>query len=157
MDKYQFLNDNLDRQLLWIARADSRLKFIVPMCLAMFGTLAAKSPELGCWEVKQAIPSFFAVLFLTLSLLFCFLATFPQTKGKKPSQIYFGGIIKTPLNDFPTKISETDEQDILTDLAFQCHINADIADKKFKWIQKAQFVLFIASLFWTCAIYFLWS
>lgn len=157
MEKYQFLNDNLDRQLAWISKSDSRLSFIVPIALAMLAALAAKAPELKIWTVEIWLFVGLSAVFLFTTLIFCLCATFPRTDAKKESNIFFGGILTRDIDEFSSQVMALDDIQILEDIAFQVHINAEIASSKYKWIQGALFTLFLASVFWIIALYVVWS
>ena len=151
------MNDNLNRQLSWIDKADLRLAFIVPLALAMIASIATKAPAINNWDVALWVWVPFSFLFLSLTLVFCVCATFPRTDGKKPSSLFFGGIIESNIDEYASNALRVEEEEVLRDLAHQVHINAEIAATKYGWIQKALFTLILASIFWAFTIYTLWS
>lgn len=157
MDRYQFLNDNLDRQLAWISKSDKRLSFVVPIALAMLASLAAKAPELEDWTATIWTFVGLASIALSITLIYCLCATFPRTDAKKNSNIYFEGILSKEIDQFAQEAVSLDDVAIQEDLAFQIHINAEIASTKYKLIQKALFTLFLSSFLWVIALYILWS
>lgn len=157
IETYQFLNDNLDRQLSWIDKSDIRLAFIAPLSLAMLASLASKTPVITEWSIAIWMWLLFSTFFLFLTLIFCVCATFPRTDGKKDSVVFFGEIIKKDIDTFADEILIITEADVLKDLVYQIYINAEIASIKYGWIQKSLFTLILASVFWLFAIYTLWS
>lgn len=157
INKYQYLNDNLNRQLHWIDKADLRLAFIVPLTLAMLASISAKSPSLSKWDAALWMWIPFSIFFLSLTLVFCICATFPRITGKKKSNVFFRGILEKDIDEYASQVTSIEEEDALIDLAYQVHINAGIAATKFNWIQKALFTLILASIFWAFTIHALWS
>lgn len=147
----------MNRQLSWIDKADLRLAFIVPLALAMLASIATKAPAINKWDVELWVWVPFSVLLLSFTLVFCVCATFPRTDGKKPSSVFFGGVLESNIDDYASKALEIEEEEVLRDLAYQVHINAEIASAKYGWIQKALFTLILASVFWAFTIYSLWS
>ena len=157
MDLLSVLESILSRQLAWIAAADAKTSFIFPVASAMCGLLAALAPEPGCWSIAAAVCTAIATLFLVLSILFCAFATFPRTDGPPGSNIYFDGISNRNSDQFISDMQQLDESSHLADLARQCHINAQIASVKFKWVKFALASLFVAALPWVLSLYFLYS
>lgn len=147
------LQDILDKQLLWISAADSRLALVLPVSTAMLGALAATAPELTEWTLAGGIPASLAVLFLVLAIAFCSLAAFPRTSGPAGSIIFFEGIASRELAQYRTQIDTADDTHYANDLIQQCHINAVIASAKFVWVKRSMRCLMLASIPWAIAIY----
>jgi Pycsar effector protein len=142
----------LDKQLNWIAAADSRLSLVLPLSTAMLGALAVYAPKPSTWILAAGIPAAFALFFLTLSIIFCAVASFPRTSGTKGSLIFFEGINSRDLTQFKATIMSAKEIDFQDDLLQQCHINAQIASAKFTWVKRGMCSLLIAMLPWAFAI-----
>lgn len=157
MNKIDFLEKNLAWQLGWIQAADNRLALILPLSTAMLGALAAIAPSANKWTVGAAIFASFAVVLLGLSVLFCAFSSFPRTDGPKGSVVFFGGIAAREIEQFRSAIKDLTDDGYLEDLARQCHINAQIADTKFTWVKRGLVCLFLATLPWALAIFFLYS
>jgi hypothetical protein len=157
MDKIELTSNILDRQLSWIAAADSRATLIVPLSTAMLGALAAVAPRPAEWSVGAGISASFAVVFLFLSLLFCAFTSFPRTDGPKGSLIYFGGIACKDPDSYVEELLSSDAPDLQRDLALQCHINAEIATKKFLWIKRAMGCLLVSIVPWACSVYLIYQ
>lgn len=157
MDKIELTNKILDRQLTWIAAADSRATLIVPLSTAMFGALAAVAPEPAEWSVGAGISASFSVVFLFLSLLFCAFTSFPRTDGPSGSLVYFGGIADKDRDSYVEALLSCNATDLERDLALQCHINAEIASKKFVWIKRAMGCLLASIVPWANAVYHIYQ
>ena len=157
MEKIDYLEKELSRLLSWIQAADSRLSLVLPLSTAMLGTLAVLAPQFANWSIISAILTSFAVLFLLLSLIFSAYALFPRTTGQKESLIYFSGITSRELAQYFISVNDCDTEKYKDDLINQCHINAQIAEKKFKWVQRSMVCLFISAIPWSLSIFILYS
>jgi hypothetical protein len=157
MDKLKFLESNLDRQLVWIQAADSRIFLVLPISTAMLGLLAALLPELASLNTIQAIFVSFAAFFLILSIVFAACASFPRTEGPKGSVVYFSGINDKELDQFRTAIDALDEESLISDVTAQVHVNAQIASKKFSWVRKSVGCLFASLLPWATALLMIYT
>lgn len=158
IDQVDFLEANLARQLGWIAAADSKVSFVFAIDTAMLGVLAAVSPTTGsAWGVAPAICAAFAVALGLATLLFLCFASFPRTKGPKSSLVYCGGIAQRDANQFRDAVARLSLESYATDLAAQCHRNAEIASRKFIWVQRALVSLYLSVLPWGVAILLLYN
>lgn len=153
MLKVDQMENLLNRQLAWIAAADSRLSLVLPLSTAMLGALAVYAPKASMWNLASGIPAAFAIFFLCLSILFCALASFPRTKGTKGSVIFFEGINARSAEQYHSTMISLKESDYLNDLIQQCHINAAIASTKFTWVKRGMSSLFASVIPWAYAIY----
>lgn len=152
-DRVGFLEHSLARHLDWIAAADSRASFVFAADTAMLGVLAAVSPKIGSgWAVAPAIFATFAAVFGLATLLFLSFASFPRTKGPKNSLIYFGGVSQRDADQFRDAISDLTLDSYIADLSAQCHRNAEIAARKFTWVQRAMIALYLSVAPWVVAI-----
>lgn len=155
--KIEFLEKELDRLLSWVQSVESRMSWVLPLSTAMLGALAVLAPTYAKWTILPAITSAFAVLFLVLSIAFSALSSFPRTSGPKGSLIYFGGIVSKDLDQYSKAISDLSKKEYFEDLVRQCHRNAQVAERKFTWIQRALGCLFIAAAPWVVSVYLLYS
>lgn len=147
----------LARLLEWGRAADARLGFILPLSTAMLGVLAALSPSPGSWSMFAGIMSAFAGFFLFLSVGFSALSSFPRTNGPLGSMIYFRGITAKERAQYEQAFRALTNEEYLTDLVRQCHRNAQIAERKFTWIQRSIACLYVASVPWTLGIFELYA
>lgn len=156
MNRVDVLEKELDRLLQWVRAAESRLALVLPLSAAMLGALAASIPRVFEWTAVAAIAASFAAFFLVLSILFSAFATFPRTTGPKGSLIYFGGIDTFELEQFKSKMTELSEDEYVDDLVSQCHRNAQIATKKYMWVQRSMGTLLISVIPWTVSLFSLY-
>lgn len=152
-----YLEKELNRLLLWIQSVETRLSWILPLSTAMLGAIAVLAPNHTKWTIFPAVMSAFSVVFLVLSVVFSALSSFPRTTGPKGSLIYFGGIVSKELDQYSKAVIELTKEEYLQDLTRQCHRNAQVAERKFAWIQRALGCLFLAAAPWTISIYLLYS
>lgn len=143
----------LDKQLGWIAAADSRLSLVLPLSTAMLGALAVYATTPSAWTLMAGIPAAFALFFLSMSIVFCACASFPRTNGTKCSLVFFGGIVSRDAAQFRADIKAAQKGDLQDDLIDQCHINAQIASTKFTWIKRGMASMLAAMLPWAFAMY----
>lgn len=151
-DRIALLEKELDRLLQWVRAAESRLALVLPLATAMLGALAVSIPDALNWTVLSGIAASFSVFFLALSILFSALATFPRTTGPKGSLVYFGGIEAMEPDQFKKAVSSLTDDRYIDDLSSQCHRNAQVAAKKYAWIQRAMACLFLASAPWAITL-----
>lgn len=143
----------LDKQLGWITSADSRLSLVLPLSTAMLGALAIYATNPSAWTLMAGIPAAFAIFFLSLSIIFCACASFPRTTGTKGSLMFFEGIVSRDLSQYRAAVKSTERDKFQDDLIQQCHINAQIASKKFTWVKRGMGSMLTAMLPWAFAIY----
>jgi len=147
----------LTRLLDWVRAAESRLALVLPLSTAMLGALAVLAPASSQWSVSAAISAAFAAFFLVLSIAFTALASFPRTTGPKRSLIHFGGIVSRDLMQYEAEVKSITSDQYVDDLIRQCHRNAQIAERKYAWVQRSMACLFIAALPWVIALFTLYS
>lgn len=146
----------LSRQLTWIASSDSKASFIFPVAAAMLGVLAAVAPSPTAWSVSSGIFASIATILLLLCIGFCALSAFPRTHGPKGSVVFCEGICSKELAQYESELLGISEENYLSDLARQIHINASIAASKFGWIKRSLLCLFVSALPWALSIYLLY-
>jgi len=157
VDKIAFLEKEIDLLLGWIKAIERRITLILPLSTTMLGALALLAPKPSEWLVWAGIFSAFAVFFLISSIVCAAISSFPRTDGPKGSLIFFGGIAKKEKEQYKSEIENLSEGKYIEDLIAQCHINAQIAEKKYSWIQKSMACLFFSSLPWSISVYFFYS
>ena len=151
------MESELSRLLEWVRGADSRVKLVLPLSTGMLAALSLFAPVASKWTVLAAITTSFAVCFLLLSLAFAALASFPRTAGPKGSLIFFGCIVTKDLAQYDAAVRAMSEDQYLDDLIRQCHRNAQIAERKYAWIQRAMSCLFLSALPWIVSLFILYS
>ena len=151
-EKIERAEKALERLLTWINAADSRVRLVLPLSTAMLGALAVLAPAQDKWTVCAGILTSISGILLFLSIVFTACASFPRTTGPLGSTIYFGGIVSRELEQYKMVIGEQSDDQYLDDLLCQCHRNAQVAERKFNWVQKAMMSLFLATLPWLLAI-----
>jgi hypothetical protein len=149
--------EKLSRILDWIRSADSRLRFVLPLAIAMLGVISALIPPPSLWTLLGGISASFSVFFLILSIVFCAFSTFPRTSGPLGSLIYFGGITTRELAQYERDFRSMSDDDYLADLLNQCHRNAQIAQAKFTWLQRSIACLFFSLIPWIVGLYEFYS
>ncbi len=155
--RIDLLEKELSRLLLWTQSVEIRMSWVLPLSTAMLGALALLAPTASKWTVFPAIISTFTVFFLVLSIIFSALSSFPRTTGPKGSLIYFGGVVSKELEQYEKAVKNLSKEDYIEDLTRQCHRNAQIAERKFTWIQRALGCIFISAAPWVISIYLLYS
>lgn len=155
--KVHMLETNLDRLLNWISGVNTTTSFLFTVTTTMLGTIAFLSPDLPKWTISSAVAAAITIIFLLASLLMSSFVYFPRTKGPKGSLIYFSGISNMGTNQYETAIRELSDNDYLADLAYQCHRNAEIAQIKYSWFQRAMISLYLSTLPWAISIYLLYQ
>lgn len=148
---------DLDRLLGWVRAAESRLALVLPLSTAMLGALAILAPPVNKWSVLGGIATAIAAILLLLSIAFAACASFPRTTGPKGSLIYFGGITSRELSQYEAAARARTPEEYFGDLLRQCHRNAQIAEKKYTWVQRSMVSLFISALPWGLSLFILYS
>jgi len=71
--------------------------------------------------------------------------------------LFFGGIAKRDLGQFTEAACQISAEAYADDLCMQCHRNAEIADRKFTWVQRAFVALYLSVIPWCLAVYLLYN
>jgi len=157
-ERIDFLEKNLSRQLVWISAADSKASFVFAITTAMLGVLVVLMPKaFNGWTLAAIMFASVAATFELITLLFLSIATFPRTKGPMGSLIYCGGITQIDDTQFKDTVCKLSRGSYIDDLCLQCHRNAEIASRKFLWVQRALIALYLSVIPWTFALYLLYS
>lgn len=81
-----------------------------------------------------------------ISAFFTWQSLYPKIDGAQDSNIFFGGIASKTFENFKQSIENIDSEKYERDLTAQVHINANIALRKFKSVQKAMMFWYISLL-----------
>lgn len=146
--KLEILNATLERQLQWIRAADTKVSFVLALATSMLGTCAlvlSSRHSLDASLIGMAVITF---LCLGTSILMASFAAFPRTQGPTGSLVFFQGIAANDPTAYFDTINNAKLESYLRDLADQCHRNAEIANLKYKWIQRSLLSLYVGILPW---------
>lgn len=157
MKPVEQLENILGRLLHWISSADAKTTPILAITTSMLGVVAALAPKSNEWSSGLVILGLLSTTPLIVSLIALFFVTFPRTEGPEGSMIYFEGIKAKPREDFIRDVLDRDEANYTTDLAEQCHRNAQIASAKFIALRVSMLSLFIAIVPWLVLIWRLYQ
>lgn len=147
----------LDRNIQWIASADTKATTLFAVASAMLATLAAILPNSENFTTSGIISSLFAVVPLLYSIFEILRANFPRLDGPRGSLIYFGGIATHDEEQYRKKLMSCSLSELMDDYARQCYRNAEIACKKYSSIKNSTIALFISIIPWLIAIWILFN
>ncbi len=155
---HEHLEQVLEKQLSWIQSADAKAAIVLPISIAMTGTVAALAPKIMCsWEMISIFSIAVTFLLLVFSIIFLGLSTFPRTSGPKNSLIYFGGISRNSLEEFKSKALKLTSSAYTEDLINQIHRNAQIASIKHTAIKRSIICLYLVIIPWAYTVYILYG
>lgn len=143
---------SLSRMLEWVRASNTKVTPMLAISLAMLGVPASLVKE---WTPIVAFPLVIASLGPAMCLVFCWRATFPQTKSVNKSLLFFGTVADMSLDDYRSQVRARNKTSYLEDLMYQTHRNAEIAQDKHSKLKWAMQSLFIGILPWLLSIYFL--
>ncbi len=152
----KLLETTLARLIDFIKAADAKIPPILAINTAMLGVFVSLIPKSAQWTLLMGILTVIAVVPILLSLISLCLATFPRTQGHKGSLLYFEGIKSHEPKKYLQKIQELSENELLEDLANQCHRNSEIASAKYSYIKFAMGSLFISIIPWLTLIFLIY-
>lgn len=144
---------NLERQLEWVARYDTRISFIAGICIAMLGVLAGIGSKTQIWLPCVYIPFSVAGLLLLASLICIYFGQYPTTSSPNSSLLFFGSIADLKFAEFQKGFKNLSTEDYLDDLLHQTHVNAGILKKKFLFLKTSLILLLLAVPPWIFVIY----
>jgi hypothetical protein len=115
---------NLERQLAWIGRYDTRVAFIAGIAIVMLGFLATTTGTLAIWTpwIKWSFVIGAGLLLSSLVCIYC--GQYPKTESLNTSLLYFGTIADMKLDEFERKFKDGSSETYLDDLLAQTHRNA---------------------------------
>ena len=153
---HEHLEQILGKQISWIQSADAKAAIVLPISIAMTGTIAALAPKSMCsWEVTSILSVTFTLSLLVFSIIFLGFSTFPRTSGPKGSLIYFGGIADNSLEEYKVKTLKLTSSAYTEDLINQTHRNAQIASIKHTAIKRSISCLYAVIIPWAFTVYVL--
>lgn len=144
---------NLQRQLDWIGRYDTRIAFTAGFFIAMLGVLANTSKSVLNWNWYVYIIFGLSAILLFVGLLLIYLSQYPNTESRNLSLIYFGTIADLKCDDFQKSFREMNNETYLNDILSQVHINAQILVTKFNYLKYSLRILAVTIIPWITAIY----
>lgn len=145
----------LERNLGWIAAAETKVGVVVAIDTAMLGALGAafSSAETAVrtqhWAFLFTLAS---AMLLGAGLTCAAMAVIPRVTGPRKSLLFFGPIATSTAGDYFNSFKSASYDELLEDWTSQIHRNAQIAGDKFKWVRLAMLGSFIAILPWFSAI-----
>lgn len=153
MEKIDFLEKTLARLLDWINKVDTKITLIMAIDIAMLGILFSEAPSVSDYSTVLIICLVFSTITIFISLLFLLFSTFPITRGPDDSMIYFGKIVNKTLEEYESDLGAYQEENYIEDLIQQCHRNAEIANRKYKLLQRSLRALFVCIIPWLISLY----
>lgn len=142
----------LDRNLSWIAAAESKAGFAVAIDTAMLAGLAtayADAERIGC--LTTTLVALTATL-IVVSVVCAGLVVRPRTDGPKRSLFFFGRIAEMARETYRSELATATNEELLKDLADQIHRNAEIAAEKHTWSRHSINAAFVAGMLWIASI-----
>lgn len=124
----------LDRISDWIRAADSKASPVLAIDTAMIATLTALAARPGAWTPLSGDWIALGSTLLLASLLMVAFATAPQLTGRTRSLIFFGDVASMTAKEYGARIADRVPSAYLDDLNAQCHRNAEIASRKYRWM-----------------------
>lgn len=147
-----------ERQLAWIAAADTKVAAVITLDLALIAALGAlgTAEKAEVWgRSENAWAAVFTVLTLIpliISLGCAAHALTPRPEGPPASLLFFGKVVSLERSDYVAKLATSTNEALLNDFAEQVHRNAEIACTKFRYVRVAMVMCFISLLFWIPAV-----
>lgn len=142
----------LERQLTWIAAADTKVGVVIALHVAMVSGLGAAYTGDADRSAWVNVMTFGYAVLVVWSVICAVMALWPRTDGPKSSMVYFGCVAKSPCEQYVEDFKKRDEDHFLADLAEQAHRNAQIAQAKISHVGWAMKVAFIGAIFWVAAV-----
>ena len=142
----------IERQLAWIAAADSKIAVVIAIDTAMMAALAAaytSAKVIVPWAVAMSIC---AALLMVVAMACAAMSLLPRTSGPQSSLLFFGTVAQSPAADYVAKVNSASNDELLADFALQAHRNAEIAAAKHRWVRRSVFWSFLAAIPWTFAV-----
>lgn len=142
----------LDRNLAWIAAADSKVGVIVAGNTAMLGGLAAAVSKVAVLTAWPVLLSLMAAGAQVVAILCAATAVLPRVDGPKRSLVFFGRVADLNPADYQNKFRSSTDAELLDDVTAQIHRNAEIACRKHGLVRKALWWSFISGAPWLVAL-----
>jgi hypothetical protein len=153
--RISFLEKNLENISSVLKVAEQKINFISGIIVAMFGFLIVLISKDTEWNLILKILTITCIILYAICLLLLAIASFPNTKGKKNSVLFFGSTFFDNLKLYKKEVNNLVEHDYLEDLISQCFINAKIAERKFKFIKISLILFYVGIVPWILSIFLL--
>lgn len=147
----------LARLLDWVRAVDAKVPVLTAISCAIVASVAAVAPAADKLTWSMVIVIAAGVVPQFASLVYCALATFPQTRGPEGSLIFFGGVAARSAEQYRKDVNALTPSAYLADLTAQCHRNAEIAALKYRRVRSATAWLFAGIVPWLLALYLLYK
>lgn len=147
----------LARLLDWVRAVDAKVPVLTAISCATVASVAAVAPAADKLTWSTVVVIVIGVVPQFASLLYCALATFPQTQGPTGSLIFFGCVATRSAEQYRKDVSALTPSVYLADLTAQCHRNAEIAALKYRRVRIATACLFAGIVPWVVALYLLYK
>ncbi len=151
--KIKIAESNLQQELNWIGRHDTRIAFVTGTIIAMLGVLANASTHIMFWNEYLYFFFGLSALFLFSSLISIYFSQFPKIGSRNSSLIFFGTVALLKFDEYKKKFREMSREEYFDDLLSQIHINAEILNKKFVFLKSSLILLAVAIIPWLVGIY----
>ena len=156
-EQIRIAEQSLARQLDWIKSVDTKVSILVAVNVATLGLLATRIPaKPEDWCVTALFVCIGAGCYL-LSLVFCWMASFPRLESPNLSMLFFGSISSRSPEDYASRFASLSEEAYLADLLTQVHRNAELASVKFGKVRWATGLLLVGTLPWLWCLYVIGS
>lgn len=143
----------LERQLHWIAAADTKAAGLLATYMAMTAIAATVLSESGSAPARGALLFAFSGVLAGPGVGFALSVFFPRTKANHASLIYFGEIAKLQASaEFVERLQSSDDEVVRLDLANQVHVNAVIAACKHRHVRVSMVFGGISLVLWLVAL-----
>ena len=151
-ERIHFAQWVLERNLYWIATAESKVGFVVAIVTAMLAALATAYNSAAEVRLVGAIATGLTIAFCVASIFFAAVCVRSRTTGPERSLIFFGCIEKKSAVDYESSLLKVDLKALLGDLSAQIHRNAEIASEKHRSATRSIYLAFAAAPCWSAAI-----
>ena len=155
MERLQTAQWVLERNLGWVAAAETKVGVVVAIDTAMLGGLGAafSAAEVAVRTQHWAfLFTLAAALVLGAGLSCAAMSVLPRVTGPSKSLLFFGRIGPCAEVDYISNFKSASVDELLEDWTAQIHRNAQIACDKYKWVRLGMLWSFLAILPWFSAI-----
>lgn len=144
-ERFELAQWLLERNLNWIAAAETKAGFVVAIDTALLTGLAAVYD--GAKQVECAVACLVTLgaTLLCISILFAAFTVRARLTGPDSSLVYFGLVAKMREEDYASSFSAATDEAWLSDLLRQVHRNAQIAEAKHHWTKRSMQAAFVGT------------
>lgn len=146
---------SLETIIGWIGNMDTKASFLLAYLAVLIGFVVSNGkPNLPLpssvefWYVVKVICviALYCTLLISVALFFSTLTARIKSKGNNESLIFFGTIAGLPLEKYKSKVLYRSNENLITDVLEQIHINAEICTKKSKLYNAGIITTFLATI-----------